>query len=574
METFRRPCGGSNADCSIPVEGSPHSALGGATPYSKLHNKSPDLSGLWVIEARAFVHRERYRKKLDDSAFEGKRCGFGLDSRTYRVFNPFNGTLVESRNVTLIESPLRSVSFQHSTEANGYESEVLSFTPLLNSPHSMSDLDFTAQNELLRQEVRKMQQDNLTREDLRLELDGNEDEHGNGQALSDGDAPSPHLSSTPARLSSENHASSPSPSSSNPSEPDTVASTGSFGMRRLQVTRVSTRGKPTSDDQIDVSLVPADLQVTMNDRGRSRAAAGRVESSGLSFTQLAEIADQAQLPCPGDTEDFAHVAEDPFTVPRAHAYVTTTYDHHGILEETNQAIEIPNTYDEAMSSPQREEWKGACSKEMDHLRKHNVCNLVPLSSVTKGKKILATKFIFRKKLGGRFKARLVVGRHRQEPGQDYGRSYAPVCRIGSIRMTCAIGCHKNWPIYQLDVVRAFLNALCDRDVYVRPTPGMYIRQELRDGRTHGVQLEQSLYGLSQPPALWNDTLDESLTVFGWKRTQFDPCVYVYTSGNIIVILTVYVKDILIPEGDQQLVDQKKKELKELIFDTMPTEGSR
>ena len=32
------------------------------------------------------------------------------------------------------------------------------------------------------------------------------------------------------------------------------------------------------------------------------------------------------------------------------------------------------------------------------------------------------------------------------------------------------------------------------------------------------------------------------------------------NGNIIVILTVYVDDILITGGDQQLVDQKKKEL--------------
>ena len=538
---------------------SPHSALGGATPYSKLHNKSPDLSGLRVIGARAFVHHERYRKKLDDRAFEGKLCGFGLDSQTYRILNPSNGAVVESRNVTFIESPPRSVPFQYSTEANGYESDVLSFTSLLDSPHSTSDLDFMAQNELLRQEVRKMQQDNLAREEIRLELDGHEDEHGNGQDLGDGDAPSPHLPSTPAGPSSETHASSPSPSSSIPPEPDTSASPGSSGMRRLQVTRASTRGKPTSDDHIDVNLVPANLEVTMNDRGQAHATTGRVEPSGLSFTQLAEIADQAQLPCPGDTEDFAHVAEDPFTVPRAHAYVTTTHEHHGILEETNQAIKIPNTYDEAMSSPQREEWKEACSKEMDNLRKHNVYNLVPLSSVPKGEKILGTKFVFKKKLDGRFKARLVVGGHRQEPGQDYGRSYAPVCRIGSIRITCAIGCHNNWPIYQLDVVGAFLNALCDRDVYVRPAPGTSAKNSAT-GEPMVYKLERSLYGLSQSPALWNDTLNESLTVFGWKRTQSDPCVYVYTSGNIIVILTVYVDDILITGGDQQLVDQKKKEL--------------
>ena len=195
----------------------------------------------------------------------------------------------------------------------------------------------------------------------------------------------------------------------------------------------------------------------------------------------------------------------------------------------------------------------------DNLRKHNVYNLVPLSSVPKGEKILGTKFVFKKKLDGRFKARLVVGGHRQEPGQDYGRSYAPVCRIGSIRITCAIGCHNNWPIYQLDVVGAFLNALCDRDVYVRPAPGTSAKNSAT-GEPMVYKLERSLYGLSQSPALWNDTLNESLTVFGWKRTQSDPCVYVYTSGNIIVILTVYVDDILITGGDQQLVDQKKKEL--------------
>ncbi|CAB1109667.1 unnamed protein product [Ectocarpus sp. CCAP 1310/34] len=382
--------GGVHADCCIPVEQVPTLSTGGTTPSSKLHNKSPYFSGLRVIGARAFGHHERYRMKLDDRAFEGKLCGFGLESQTYRVFNPFNGAMVESRNVTFIESPPRSVPFQHSTQANGYESDVLSFTSLLDSPHSTSDLDFTTQNDLLRQEVRKMQQDNLAREELRLEVDGNEDEHENEQDISDGETPSPRLSSTPAGSSSETHASSPSPSSSNPSEPDTSASAGSFGTRRLQVTRASTRGKPTSDDQIDVNLFPADLQVIMNNRGRAHAATARVEPSGLSFTQLAEIADQAQLPCPGDT--------DPFTVPRAHAYVTTTREDHGILEETNQAIKTPNTYDEAMSSPQHEEWKGACSKEMDNLRKHNVYNLVPLSSVTKGEKILAPQFVFKKKL--------------------------------------------------------------------------------------------------------------------------------------------------------------------------------
>ena len=49
---------------------SPHSALGGATPFSKLYGKDADMTALRVIGARAFVHHERYTKKLDDRAFE------------------------------------------------------------------------------------------------------------------------------------------------------------------------------------------------------------------------------------------------------------------------------------------------------------------------------------------------------------------------------------------------------------------------------------------------------------------------------------------------------------------------
>lgn len=212
-----------------------------------------------------------------------------------------------------------------------------------------------------------------------------------------------------------------------------------------------------------------------------------------------------------------------------------------------------------MASPQQEEWKGACGKEMDSLRKNNVYNRIPLSSVPKGEKILPTKFVFKKKLDGRFKARLVVGGHLQQAGQDYGRSYAPVCRLGSIRTVLAIACEKGWAVYQMDVVGAFLNAPCDRDVYVKPAPG----DTLKDPATGEImiyKLDRSLYGLSQSPYLWNDTLDDTLTVFGWKRTHSDPCVYVFRKGSSLVILTVYVDDFLLTGDDQDLVNIKRKEL--------------
>ena len=89
---------------------SPHSALEGATPYFRMHNKEADISGLRAIGARAFVHRETYTRKLDGRAFEGKLCESSQDSRAYRIYNPAKGTVVESRNVTFLETPAYTTS--------------------------------------------------------------------------------------------------------------------------------------------------------------------------------------------------------------------------------------------------------------------------------------------------------------------------------------------------------------------------------------------------------------------------------------------------------------------------------
>ena len=198
---------------------------------------------------------------------------------------------------------------------------------------------------------------------------------------------------------------------------------------------------------------------------------------------------------------------------------------------------------------------------MDSLRKHNVYKLVKMSSVPKEKKIIGSRFVFKQKIDGRFKAKLIVQGYVQEAGVDYGRSYAPVCRIGSIRTVLAIACEHGWPVWQMDVVVAFLQAHIDKDVYVKPAPG----HDPRDPKTGGVmvyKLERSLYGLAQSPVLWYDTIDGVLIVIGFSPTHSDPCVYVHGSGDTLIILTLYVDDIPLTGKDPVLVDQKKRELKE------------
>ena len=363
---------------------SPHSALGGATPYSKMHQKSPDLSRLRTIGARAFVHHERYRKKLEDRAFEGKLCGYGLDSQTYRVFNPSTQTVVESRNVTFIESPPRSMPFQYYTDRDCYENDVLSYTSLLGNPPAGNNLDFPTQNELLRDEIQNMQQDNLAREELRLEL--LEDATTPTSDVASQRHSSPSTPSTPLNTSAGPNESSVSNTGESPGNDPVSAgqdagaadtspgpATARHGMRHLQVTRASTRGRPAEDDPVDADLVPSSLQINMNDNGRANFAAASEDPTALTFPQLAEITGQVCLPCPSDTEDFAHFMADPLVRTQAYLYATSGDAHQGMLDVSNQVIQIPGTYTEAMNSPQCEDWKGTCGNEMDNLRKYDVC---------------------------------------------------------------------------------------------------------------------------------------------------------------------------------------------------------
>ena len=141
-----------------------------------------------------------------------------------------------------------------------------------------------------------------------------------------------------------------------------------------------------------------------------------------------------------ETADFAHLDGNRFASSRAFVYATGAPAHKGISEDGNQPLKIPNSYKDAVKSPRWKDSQGAIQKEMDSLKQHDVYKLVNISSVLKGKKIIGSRFVFKQKADVRFKARLVVQGHVQKHGIDYGRSYAPVCRIGSIHTLLAIAC--------------------------------------------------------------------------------------------------------------------------------------
>jgi hypothetical protein len=196
---------------------------------------------------------------------------------------------------------------------------------------------------------------------------------------------------------------------------------------------------------------------------------------------------------------------------------------------------IPETYHQAISSPDKEKWLEAMSNEFRSLKEHNTFALEPLPS---GRKEIKGRWVFTKKYSStgqvkRFKARWVAKGFTQVEGIDFHETFAPVVNFKSVRVIVALAAHKGWHMYQDDVPTAFLRASLDETIYMQQPIGF-------EHGTKSCRLIKSLYGLRQSPRLWNEYFDTFLRSQGLQPTPADPCVYV--SDSLVVAL--FVDDIL------------------------------
>ncbi|KAJ9545086.1 hypothetical protein OSB04_024793 [Centaurea solstitialis] len=117
--------------------------------------------------------------------------------------------------------------------------------------------------------------------------------------------------------------------------------------------------------------------------------------------------------------------------------------------------------------------------------------------------------------------------------------------LKSIRILIAIAAFHDYEIWQMDVKIAFLNGKLSEDVYMTQPEG-FVQSE-HPNRV--CKLQKSIYGLKQASRSWNIYFDEKIEEFGFLRSEDEPCVYVRTSGSIVVFLVLYVDDILLMGND-------------------------
>ena len=116
-------------------------------------------------------------------------------------------------------------------------------------------------------------------------------------------------------------------------------------------------------------------------------------------------------------------------------------------------------------------------------------------------------------------------------------------------MVLAVAAEFDFECWQLDYNTAFLNAKVEED-----------EEFSNDGVPLIMRLLKSLYGLRQSPRYWYDTVDKHVVEIGFKSLESDPCVYIYSEGGAIYVLTLYVDDVLLLGKDRKVLERIKRKL--------------
>jgi hypothetical protein len=102
---------------------------------------------------------------------------------------------------------------------------------------------------------------------------------------------------------------------------------------------------------------------------------------------------------------------------------------NALIHVATAEYQDPLTFAEAMSSALAEEWREACKYEIDTLAKNGTWMLVELPV---GQKAMKSKWVFKHKADGRFRARLVAKGFTQILGIDYDKTFSPVAQFESL----------------------------------------------------------------------------------------------------------------------------------------------
>lgn len=226
-------------------------------------------------------------------------------------------------------------------------------------------------------------------------------------------------------------------------------------------------------------------------------------------------------------------------------------------EEFMNEIRTPETYEEALESKERENWRKAMESEINSLKENETWELVKKPDEAK---ILPSKWVFKIKTNSdgsieKFKARLVIKGFNQKRGIDFSQTFSPVARLSTIRSVLSIAANEKMYLKQFDITTAFLYGQLEENIYMNQPEGY------EDGTNRVCKLKRSLYGLKQAPRCWNKCFNNFMVKLGFKVSEADSCLYIRERNNRKILVTLYVDDGLVAATNEEDLEEFLEEIK-------------
>lgn len=147
-----------------------------------------------------------------------------------------------------------------------------------------------------------------------------------------------------------------------------------------------------------------------------------------------------------------------------------------------------------MESPFRTKWKVAMKKELQSLKKNEVADIVTFDTLPPKASPIGSRWVFKVKPDGTFKARLVVQGYGQRHGIDCGGTFAPCLPHQQPTDTPVHRCNQKDFKSSIWTSTAFLNAPVEEDTWVFQAPGFEEHHPVT-AKQQVLKLRKSLYGL-------------------------------------------------------------------------------
>lgn len=213
-------------------------------------------------------------------------------------------------------------------------------------------------------------------------------------------------------------------------------------------------------------------------------------------------------------------------------------------------------FSEALAGPESEQWRRAMADELQSFEDNDAWELVDNPgnvTIVKCRWVLNKKFDVDNNV--RFRARLVAKGFSQKPGIDYTDTFSPVVRHSTLRLLFALSVKLNMSIDHLDVTTAFLNGILKETIYMSLPEGFVNKS---GGKV--LKLKRAIYGLKQSSLAWYDRVKDLLCNLDFKNSQYEPCLFTKTKGEIKIIVALYVDDFLIFSNNSFETDSLKSVL--------------